>query len=67
MKQTIKALLGVGLLASTMALASSAIAQTAVTFQLNWTAGGANAGFAIRRSTMSAAMSRRVPKPWCNR
>ena len=46
MKQTIKTLLGAGLLASTMALASSAMAQTAVTFQLNWTAGGANAGFA---------------------
>ena len=46
MKQTMKKLLGAGLLASTMALASSAMAQTAVTFQLNWTAGGANAGFA---------------------
>ena len=46
MKQTMKRLLGAGLLASTMALASSAMAQTAVTFQLNWTAGGANAGFA---------------------
>jgi len=46
MRHTLKTLLGSGLLAATLSLATGAMAQTPVTFQLNWTAGGANAGFA---------------------
>jgi len=46
MRHTLKTLLGSGLLAATLSLATGAVAQTPVTFQLNWTAGGANAGFA---------------------
>ncbi len=37
---------GLCALASSVAFAPGALAQTAITFQLNWTAGGANAGFA---------------------
>jgi NitT/TauT family transport system substrate-binding protein len=39
-------LIGLGALISSVAFASGALGQTPVTFQLNWTAGGANAGFA---------------------
>jgi NitT/TauT family transport system substrate-binding protein len=46
MRQLFKKALGLGLLASAIAGVHTASAQTAVTFQLNWTAGGANAGFA---------------------
>ncbi|KQT44569.1 twin-arginine translocation pathway signal protein [Aureimonas sp. Leaf454] len=45
MLQSLKATVAAGLFAVT-ALTGVASAQTAVTFQLNWTAGGANAGFA---------------------
>jgi NitT/TauT family transport system substrate-binding protein len=38
--------LGVAFSISSLIFASAAFAQTAVTFQLNWYAGGANAGFA---------------------
>lgn len=46
MNQLIKRLTAVGAVASSVVLATSALAQTPVTFQLNWTAGGPNAGFA---------------------
>ncbi|NYZ17648.1 ABC transporter substrate-binding protein [Azospirillum sp. RWY-5-1] len=46
MRITVKHLLGFTALVSAAAFAGSAAAQTAVTFQLNWTAGGPNAGFA---------------------
>ena len=36
----------IGAAAFTLAVATSALAQTKLTFQLNWVAGGANAGFA---------------------
>jgi NitT/TauT family transport system substrate-binding protein len=39
-------LAALGAAALTSALATSALAQTKLTFQLNWTAGGPNAGFA---------------------
>jgi NitT/TauT family transport system substrate-binding protein len=46
MRQIFKTLFGFSLLALAINGAERAYAQTAVTFQLNWTAGGANAGFA---------------------
>jgi NitT/TauT family transport system substrate-binding protein len=39
-------LVGIGALISSVVFASGALGQTPVTFQLNWTAGGSNAGFA---------------------
>jgi NitT/TauT family transport system substrate-binding protein len=47
MRTSIRKLLVAGAVASGLALvAGTAIAQTPLTFQLNWVAGGANAGFA---------------------
>lgn len=46
MRSTVKHLLGFTALVSAAAFAGTALAQTPVTFQLNWTAGGPNAGFA---------------------
>ena len=46
MRKLIQNLTSVGGVLSTLVFAGSAIAQTPVTFQLNWTAGGPNAGFA---------------------
>jgi NitT/TauT family transport system substrate-binding protein len=48
MRKSIGKLFVAGAIASTLALAagSGAVAATAITFQLNWVAGGANAGFA---------------------
>jgi NitT/TauT family transport system substrate-binding protein len=46
MRKLIRNLTGVGVVVSGLTLATSAFAQTPVTLQLNWTAGGPNAGFA---------------------
>jgi NitT/TauT family transport system substrate-binding protein len=46
MKAFIQHLAAAGAVAASLGLASFAQAQTPVTFQLNWTAGGPNAGFA---------------------
>ena len=46
MRHFYKTLFGLGMVAAAVTGVQSASAQTAVTFQLNWTAGGANAGFA---------------------
>ena len=45
MRKSISKLLVAGAIASTLALAGGVEAATPVTFQLNWTAGGGNAGF----------------------
>ena len=45
MRKSISKLLVAGAIASTLAMASGVEAATPVTFQLNWTAGGGNAGF----------------------
>jgi NitT/TauT family transport system substrate-binding protein len=46
MSRMIKRLAALGAAASSIAFAAGAGAQTKLTFQLNWVAGGANAGFA---------------------
>jgi NitT/TauT family transport system substrate-binding protein len=46
MRATIRHLALAGAIAGGLALGPSAFAQTKLTFQLNWTAGGPNAGFA---------------------
>jgi NitT/TauT family transport system substrate-binding protein len=46
MRKLIQTLTGVGAIVSGLTFAASALAQTPVTFQLNWTAGGPSAGFA---------------------
>jgi len=46
MRKLIQDLTSIGAVVSTLVFAGSAMAQTPVTFQLNWTAGGPNAGFA---------------------
>jgi NitT/TauT family transport system substrate-binding protein len=46
MRKLLQNLTGAGVIASGLTFAASALAQTPVTFQLNWTAGGPNAGFA---------------------
>ena len=46
MRAHFKLLTGAGIVACGLAFATGAFAQTKVTFQLNWTAGGPNAGFA---------------------
>lgn len=46
MRRMIQNLTSAGVIASGLTFAASALAQTPVTFQLNWTAGGPNAGFA---------------------
>lgn len=46
MKRLLRSFIGAGFVASGLAFATGASAQTAVKFQLNWYAGGANAGFA---------------------
>src|SRR5436853_7847162 len=46
MRKSIGGLAAIGIVATSLTLASDACAQTKITFQLNWVAGGANAGFA---------------------
>jgi NitT/TauT family transport system substrate-binding protein len=46
MRKLIRNFTRVGVVVSSLTFAASAFAQTPVTFQLNWTAGGPNAGFA---------------------
>lgn len=46
MHHMIRCLAAVAAVASSLALPTGALAQTKLTFQLNWVAGGANAGFA---------------------
>lgn len=46
MRTTLKRLLNLAVFATGLGFAGTAAAQTPVTFQLNWTAGGPNAGFA---------------------
>src|SRR5438874_2832774 len=46
MRKSIGGLAAIGIVAASLTLASDALAQTKLTFQLNWVAGGANAGFA---------------------
>src|SRR5262249_62325856 len=46
MRRSMTSLAGIGVFISGIILAAGALAQTPVTFQLNWTAGGPNAGFA---------------------
>lgn len=46
MNKIVRSLLAAGLGTAVLALSTSAYADTAVKFQLNWYAGGANAGFA---------------------
>jgi NitT/TauT family transport system substrate-binding protein len=46
MRTMISGLAAIGAVASSLAWAADAAAQTKQTFQLNWVAGGANAGFA---------------------
>jgi NitT/TauT family transport system substrate-binding protein len=49
-RKLLKTLAGAGLAASVLSFAGGAQAQTKVTFQLNWTAGGPNAGFAAAKA-----------------
>lgn len=46
MQNIVKRLAAIGTIAASLVVATGASAQTPVTFQLNWTAGGPNAGFA---------------------
>src|SRR5215467_11873420 len=46
MFRSMTTLAGMGVFVSGITFATSTFAQTPVTFQLNWTAGGPNAGFA---------------------
>jgi NitT/TauT family transport system substrate-binding protein len=49
-RKLLKTLAGAGLAATALCFAAGAQAQTPVTFQLNWTAGGPNAGFAAAKA-----------------